>query len=119
LSKFNWFDKEVGEWIFSHPSYPVEYGGETPEEVTENFPKYLAEFIKHRLNDNLNPLTEVRTGGHGGKRIGASRPKGSSKEAKTRISLPEDLANWFKENPAAIDVVRKTISIPRFPAPPK
>ena len=22
-----WFDEEVSEWVFSHPLYPVEYGG--------------------------------------------------------------------------------------------
>lgn len=54
------FDRAVNEWIFSHPNYPVEYGGETPEEVIKNYPKYLAEFIKHRLNNNLSFLTEKK-----------------------------------------------------------
>lgn len=63
-----WFDNEVNEWIFSHPNYPIEYGGESPAEVIENYPTYLKEFIKHRLNDNLNSLTEKKTKGHGGKR---------------------------------------------------
>ena len=66
-----WFDKKVNEWIFSHPDYPVEYGGESPEEVIQNYPKYLREFIKHRLDGNLSPLTEKKTKGHGGKREGA------------------------------------------------
>ncbi len=101
------FDKGVNEWIFSHPNYPVEYGGETPEEVIKNYPKYLAEFIKHRLNYNLSLLTEKKTKGHGGKRSGAGRPKGSAKETKQRISLPIDLAIWFKNNPQAIELVRK------------
>ena len=104
-----WFDKEVNEWIFSHRDYPVEYGGETAQEVVKNYPKYLAEFIKHRLSDNLSPLTERKTKGHGGKRSGAGRPKGTIKERTTRISLPSDLANWFKVNPAAIDLTRKTM----------
>lgn len=104
-----WFDEEVSEWIFKHPNYPVECGGNTPKEVIKNYPKYLSEFIKHRLNDNLNPLTENKTKGHGGKREGAGRPKGSSKEASIRISLPEDLVNWFKENPSAISLVRRTM----------
>ena len=63
-----WFDEDVQEWIFSHPSYPVEYGGNTPAEVVTNYPKYLREFIKQRLNNNLDPLTEKQNRGHGGKR---------------------------------------------------
>jgi hypothetical protein len=104
-----WFDEEVNEWIFSHPNYPVEYGGESAQEVINNYPKYLREFIKQRLNDNLNPLTEKKTKGHGGKRIGAGRPKGTVKETKGRITLPEDLISWFKNDPEAIELVRKTM----------
>lgn len=104
-----WFDKDVNEWIFSHHNYPVEYGGASTKEVIQNYPKYLQEFIKHRLDDRLNPLTEKKTKGHGGKRIGAGRPKGSIKEVKVRISLPIDLVSWFKHNPTAIDLVRKTM----------
>ncbi len=102
-----WFDKEVNEWVFNHPNYPVEYGGESLDEVIENYPKYLQEFIKHRLEERLNPLTEKKTKGHGGKRKGAGRPKGSVKETTQRISLPSDLATWFKNNPQAIDLARK------------
>lgn len=104
-----WFDTEVNEWIFSHPAYPVEYGGSSKAEVIKNYPKYLSEFIKQRLNDNLNSLTEKKTKGHGGLRIGAGRPKGSTREAKVRISLPEDLVFWFKNDPKAIDLTRKTM----------
>jgi hypothetical protein len=104
-----WFDEEVNEWIFSHPNYPVEYGGESSKEVIKNYPKYLREFIKQRLNDNLSPLTEKKTKGHGGKRLGAGRPKGSVKEVKGRVSLPEDLVSWFKNDPKAIELARKTM----------
>lgn len=104
-----WFDEGVNEWIFKHSNYPVEYGGNTPQEVIKNYPKYLAEFIKHRLDDSLSPITEKKTKGHGGKRPGAGRPKGTAKEATIRISLPEDLANWFRANPAAIEMARKTM----------
>ncbi len=102
-----WFDEEVNEWIFRHVNYPVEYGGESVEEVIENYPKYLREFIKYRLNNKLNPLTEEKTKGHGGRRIGAGRPKGSVKEEKERISLPKDIVHWFKHDPKAIDRTRK------------
>lgn len=101
-----WFDSDVNEWIFSHPNYPVEYGGDSPEEVIENYPKYLQEFIKHRLNENLNPLTEKKTKGHGGKREGAGRPLGTIKEHKTRVFVPDDIAKWMK-HPEAIEQVRK------------
>jgi len=92
-----WFDSDVREWIFKHPRYPVEYGGNSSDEVIKNYPKYLREFIKNRLNNRLNPLTEKKTKGHGGKRKGAGRPKGSAKEASKRISLPMDIAEWISQ----------------------
>lgn len=104
-----WFDEDVNEWVFSHANYPVEYGGECAEEVIKNYPKYLREFIRQRLNNNLNPLTEKKTKGHGGKREGAGRPIGSVKEEKERVSLPIDLATWFKHDPKAIEMARKTM----------
>ena len=104
-----WFNKEVDEWVFSHPNYPVEYGGESADEVIKNYPKYLREFIRERLNDNLSQLTEKRTKGHGGKRKGAGRPKGSVKETKERVALPKDLAFWFKQDPKAVELARKVM----------
>lgn len=105
-----WFDQEVDAWIFSHPLYPVEYGGDTQKEVIQNYPKYLREFIKQRLNNNLNPLTEKETKGHGGKREGAGRPIGTTKELKTRLYLPVDLAEWFRKNPQAIEMTKKLMN---------
>ena len=102
-----WFDSEVNEWIFCHPSYPVEYGGSSLEEVIKNYPKYLREFIKFRLDNKLSPLTEQKTKGHGGKREGSGRPKGSTKVTKERISLPKDLVFWFKHDPEAVEQARK------------
>lgn len=104
-----WFDSDVNEWIFSHPKYPVEYGGQTAKNVMNNYPKYLREFIKHRLNHNLNPLTEKKAKGHGGKREGAGRTKGSVKEPSKRVTLPLDIAIWI-EDPAAIQKVRKMMN---------
>lgn len=86
----------------------MEYGGDSPEEVIKNYPKYLREFIKQRLNDNLNPLTEKKTK-DGGLRLGAGRPKGSIKEPKERNTLPIDLANWFKTDPKAINMARNAM----------
>lgn len=101
-----WYDSEVNEWVFKHSNYPVEYGGSSPAEVVKNYPKYLREFIKHRLDNTLNPLTEKRTKGHGGKRQGSGRPHGSVKEHKTRMYVPDDIAEWLK-HPKAFEQVRK------------
>lgn len=92
-----WFDEDVNEWIFSHPNYPVEYGGEFPSEVIENYPKYLAEFIKHRLNNNLSPLTESKATGHGGNRLDIDMDdetfkKGLEKICRERYQLAKNLS---------------------------
>lgn len=92
-----WFDKDFKNWIFSHPNYPVEYAGDSEEEVIKNYPLYLQDFIEERLNENLNSITEKETKGKGGKREGAGRPFGTKKEQKTRVYLPTDIANLLKE----------------------
>ena len=102
------FDKSVDAWVFSHPKYPVRYAGDSPEEVIENYPLYLREFIAERLKGNLAPSVEKKTKGRGGKREGAGRPKGTTKEKKTRIYVPNDVASWLKQ-PEAISQVRKLI----------
>ncbi len=105
-----WFDKDVNAWIFEHKAYPVEYNGESKEEVIENYPKYLREFIRHRLNDKLHPLMEKATKGRGGKREGAGRPKGTKKAIPTKVvRLPQDIAEWM-ENPSSIPQVRQLIA---------
>ena len=101
-----WFDDNFNIWLFNHPLYPIDYAGESVEEVIKNYPLYLKEFIKHRLNENLNPLTEKETKGRGGKREGAGRPKGTFKEHKTRIYVPDDIAKWIK-HPQSIAQVRR------------
>ena len=104
-----WFDEEVTAWIFSHPAYPVEYGGESAEEVIENYPKYLREFIRHRLNNRLHPVMEKQTKGRGGKRVGAGRPTGTKKAPTKVVRLPKDIAEWF-DQPSAIPQVRQLIA---------
>lgn len=104
-----WYDRRFKNWIFSHPDYPVEYAGDSKEEVMKNYPLYLRDFIEERLKGNLNSLTEQQTKGKGGKRIGAGRPIGSKKEHKTRVYLPDDIASWFKHQPGAILQVRQLI----------
>ncbi|NGX53903.1 MAG: hypothetical protein K1000chlam4_00624 [Chlamydiae bacterium] len=100
------FNRSVGEWIFKHSLYPVECGGDTKEEVIKNYPLYLKEFIAERLNANLNPRTEKKTRGRGGKRAGSGRPKGTAKLRKKRVYIPEDIAPWLKD-PHNIEKVRR------------
>lgn len=104
-----WFSKKFEAWIFSHHLYPVEYAGGTQEDVVKNYPLYLKEFIKHRLQDRLSPLMEKKTKGHGGRRVGAGRPQGSVKEEKVRIYVPKDIASWLRY-PETIDHIRSLIS---------
>jgi hypothetical protein len=104
-----WFDKDVNAWVFSHCSYPVEYGGDSREDILKGYPLCLREFIKQRLNHNLSLVTEKQTRGRGGKREGAGRLKGTKKEPKKRISLPRDVATWF-DKPDAISQFRQLVA---------
>lgn len=92
-----WFDKNFKAWIFEHPAYPVGCEGNSSEEVIKKYPLYLKDFIDERLNDNLAPFIEKATKGHGGKRKGAGRPKGTIKAATTQIRVPRDIASWLKQ----------------------
>ena len=74
----------------------MEYAGDTKEEVIQNYPLYIEEFIKYRLQGRLSPLMENKTKGHGGKREGAGRPRGSKTDS-VRVYLPKDIANLLKE----------------------
>lgn len=93
-----WFDKQVDAWVFEHPLYPVTYGGDSPEDVIKNYPKYLKVFIEHRKAGRLADFIEKETKGRGGIRPGAGRPKGTVKETKTRAYIPTDIAEWLKLN---------------------
>lgn len=104
-----WFDKEVDCWVFSHENYPVEYGGDSIEEVVENYPLYLRGFIKHRLEGRLSPINEKETKGKGGYREGAGRPQGSKSSSPTKqIRVPPDIAEWLKY-PGTIEHIRQLI----------
>lgn len=104
-----WFDEDVNAYVFEHPSYPVEYAGESEEEVIKGYPQYLREFIRHRLNDRLHPLMEKETKGRGGKRSGAGRPQGTKKAPTKVVRLPKDIANWL-EKPSSIPQIRQLIA---------
>jgi hypothetical protein len=100
------FDREVEEWVFSSPLYPVEYGGSSKAEVIKNYPKYLREFIKHRLADRLHPALEKKTKGRGGKRAGAGRPKGTRKSSPTKVlRLEVAVANWVAKHKTDIHAI--------------
>ena len=102
-----WFDKEVDAWIFEHSAYPVEYAGDSPEEVI-NYPLYLKEFIKERLKNNLDPVIEKATKGKGGYRPGSGRPKGSAGMPTKQIRVPVDIADWLK-GPGTIFHIREIL----------
>ncbi len=113
-----WFDKEVKEWIFSHRLYPVECGGESKKDVIENYPKYLREFIKHRLNKKVDRLVEKKAKGRGGLRPGSGRPLGSKKTKTTKtIRMKVYMAEWIKNHEDEIEGViageKKIVSVQR------
>ena len=104
------FDKEVECWVFEHPNYPVTCGEETPAEVIERYPLYLKEFIKHLLENRLDPLVEKETKGRGGARPGAGRPKKEKKTVTRTIRLSDDLystAVWLRQHPEALPEIQK------------
>lgn len=101
-----WFDKEVDAWVFEHSLYPVEYAGESKEEVVENYPKYLEVFIEHRLQNRIGEINEKKTKGKGGYRPRAGRPTGTTKQSTKQIRVPIDLVDWLKI-PQNIEAVRK------------
>ena len=105
-----WFDKNFDVWVFNHKKYPdVDCAENTEKKVIENYPKYLKEFIKHRLDNNIDARVEKATKGHGGKRDGAGRTKGTKKSPTKRVTLPKDIADWI-ESPNAISKVRALMS---------
>lgn len=99
-----WFDEEIDCWRFEHPLYPESYGGESVEEVKAGYPLYLAQLIEARMTGELAPYVEKRIKGRGGKRAGAGRPAGSRKEAKKRVYLPVEVAEWLMDEEHLLQV---------------
>lgn len=96
-----YFDKNTKEWLYKHKNYPVEYAGESIEEVKKNYPFYLKEFISERLDKNLDPYVEKETKGKAGKKEIIKKIIIKSTKQK-RILVPEDLAFWLK-NPENVE----------------
>ncbi len=105
-----WFSEPFECWVFEHELYPVEYGGNTKQEVIDRYPLYLKGFIEHRLKGTLAPFVEKQTKGRGGKRPGAGRPNGTTKEATLVVRLPSDIAMWLKDDPSHLEQVRSLLS---------
>lgn len=92
-----WFEKDVDAWVFSHPSYPVEYAGESKEDVMHGYPLYLREFIKQRLNKNLSLNLEKRTKGRGENDLGREGQKGRKKRQKKGFHYPKMLLDGLTD----------------------
>jgi len=101
-----WFDEEVQEWVFEHHLYPESCSGTTRKEVIKRYPLYLRQFIEQRLKGNLAPWVEKRTTGRGGRRAGAGRPKGTTKEPTKTVRLPLNIASWIKSDPSHLEQLR-------------
>jgi hypothetical protein len=101
-----WFDEEVQEWIFARKKYPESCSGATRQEVIENYPLYLRQFIEQRLKGNLAPWIEKKTAGRGGRRAGAGRPRGRKTLSTRTIRIAADIAAWLKSDPRHLQQVR-------------
>lgn len=102
------FSKDDGMFVFDHPSYPtVMHADATAEATKEGYLRALEGFIEARLSGNLSDVAEKMTKGHGGKRSGAGRKPGSTKEPKMRMYIPSDLGLWLQQSPSNIDLMRR------------
>jgi hypothetical protein len=94
----------------SNPSRLKRHNSNRTNSLSNSHPTFVQsrvkEFITHRLDGKLNPLTESEAKGHGGYRPGAGRPQGTTKEPTERLSLPLDIAEWIKEKRHWPDVRR-------------
>ncbi len=102
-----WHDEDVSSYVFEHAEYPlVRYAGETPEEVIQNYPLYLRDYLEEEAAGNVSPLA-VKVFGRGGTREGAGRPVGTTKAPTKMVRLPVDLAVWLKADPRNIELTEK------------
>ena len=102
-----WWSDEDQMYVFEHEAYPmVMHADPDPDEVVKGYKRALQRFIRYRMQGRVAESVERITSGRGGYRPGADRPKGSAKGKTRRISLPDDVATWLKEDPARIEKVR-------------
>jgi hypothetical protein len=107
-----WYEKDVASWVFENEAYPaVRAAGGSVEEVIEIYPLYLKDYLEEELKGNVSPLAKSTfSGGRGGSRPGAGRPKGSKRsESSTIIRLPLYVVDWLKtpENRAQLESLAK------------
>jgi hypothetical protein len=102
-----WWSEEDQMYVFEHDAYPtLMHADQDPDEVVKGYKRALHRFIGYRMRGRVAESVERITSGRGGYRPGAGRPKGSTKGRTKRISLPDDVATWLKEDPAHIEKVR-------------
>lgn len=108
------WSQEDGLYLFQHPAYPrVVYGDTTVEGTTAGYKMALKEFIEERLAGKLSSEAEAATSGHGGRRPGAGRPKGSNrKEPTTTVRVPQEVAAWLKNTPDSIEQIKQLMAAP-------
>ncbi|MEW6667635.1 MAG: hypothetical protein AB1512_20700 [Thermodesulfobacteriota bacterium] len=102
-----WWSEDDKMYVFEHETYPtLMHADSDPDEVVKGYERALRRFIQYRMRGQVAESVERITSGRGGYRPGAGRPKGSTKGKTRRISLPEDVAAWLKEDPAHIEKLR-------------
>jgi hypothetical protein len=93
--------------VFEHPACPfVIHADPDPEEAKAGYLRALTGFIEHRMKGMVELDVDRVTPGRGGYRPRAGRSKKSTKGKMKRISLPDDVATWLKEDPSRIEKVR-------------
>jgi hypothetical protein len=91
-----WYEDDVTAWVFEHEAYPaVRAAGDSAEEVIQSYPLYLRDYLEEELKGNVSPLAaSTFSGGRGGKRLGAGRPRTGEKTGTVR--LPVYIVDWLK-----------------------
>jgi hypothetical protein len=104
-----WFDDDVNAWVFEHETFPlVRYAGDTEQEVIENYPKYLADYLEELSKDNISKTAEKAfSSGRGGKRENSGRPKGTTKEPGKMYWFPILVGDWLKASKKNLEIVAK------------
>lgn len=60
------------------------------------------------MKGKIDAINEKKTKGKGGARLGAGRPKGSTKKPTKQIRVPLDIAEWLS-HPGTVEHIRQMI----------
>ncbi len=83
-----WASHQEGEWVFTHPAYPVSCCGASPLDVKKRYPLFLREFIWYKLKESrFNPTD------------GNRRETQNGEGLKKAVTLPKDIAEWLEADP--------------------